>query len=432
MRCLLVLLCVLFVFDSCRKEITDTSQQKSVHIIGSSSNSVAYKIITLSDGGYALTGFVTNSKNKEIFVSKFSAEKKILWTKTYGEEKDEEGRSIIELKDGGFLVGGYTTSYLNESITAYLIRIDRDGNLLWHKTYPHKASPGAPFNYDPLMLDQIHSCTDGSFNLYLYNGGQFRTVAGKYSIVRGQNYQYLEKIDVEGNSLKNSIFDIHIPGHIAARKSNIFGYPEQGTGSMKILEIALEPGNFTQPIYYFWNGKIDEINLSYTRMDSITIISGSPFLLGDNVWGYLFGLNIAISPSGGMVMSFVQAHRTYLVISDINGKNVSIKNFPGYMQGMNISQDGKIALTGVNDADGSPKIMLLDPAGNLLWTKEVNCKTQFIGSNFFGSAAYWGSPSSVCFSKTGQIMAAFTIESPNGGKTDISVIHLNEKGEIKP
>jgi hypothetical protein len=432
MRNLLFLLLIYYTFSSCRKVISVPSQQKNVNIIGSPGNAVVYKIILLPDDGYALTGYVTNSNGKEILVSRFSKEGKILWSQTYGDIKDEEGRSIIALKDGGFMIGGYTTSFNNEAVIACLFRIDKDGHLLWKRNYEHKASTGITLNFDPLLLDYIHPCKDGTYNLYEYNCGNFRFVGGLYSEIRGQYRMHIDKIDANGNSIKDTLYDIHIPGHSAARKSDLFGFPEQETGTMKILEISLETGNFTQPSYYLWHGEINESSLNYSRLDSISTISGYPFTLTNNVWSYLFGLNSALSANGGMIISFVEAEKSYLVITDAAGKNVTVKTFPGFIQAMNVSPNGNIALAGASAENGSIQLLLLDQSGKLLWSKDLKCKTQFIGSDFFGSAAYWGSPCSLIFNKEGHIILAFTKESPEGGKTDIAIIHLNDKGEILP
>jgi len=56
---------------------------------------------------------------------------------------------------------------------------------------------------------------------------------------------------------------------------------------------------FLQSLLLFLEHSIDETSLHYSINDSMTTIADAPFILNDNVWGYLFGLNMAISPAGG-------------------------------------------------------------------------------------------------------------------------------------
>jgi len=76
----------------------------------------------------------------------------------------------------------------------YLIHIDHNGNLLWKHNYPHVASPGVSFNYDPLFLDEIHRCIDGTFDLFEFHGGSARTVGGLYSKLEASTFFILIKL----------------------------------------------------------------------------------------------------------------------------------------------------------------------------------------------------------------------------------------------
>jgi len=84
-------------------------------IYGGTNEDIAARIIQLSDGSYALTGFsksddidLNNNKGqKDVWVMRISETGDIMWSKSYGFTGDEEGLSIIENKNGDLVVCGY-------------------------------------------------------------------------------------------------------------------------------------------------------------------------------------------------------------------------------------------------------------------------------------------------------------------------------------
>ncbi len=58
-----------------------------------------------------------------------------VWDKTFGGSRDYEANSIIETGDGGYLVAGDTWSYGNGKSDAWIIKIDKNGNKIWDKTF---------------------------------------------------------------------------------------------------------------------------------------------------------------------------------------------------------------------------------------------------------------------------------------------------------
>lgn len=103
--------------------------------VGGQQSVAANKVIKITDGGYIVVGTSQKStNNKEIFVSRISSTGVEEWTHFYGGEKNEEGLLGIELSTGDYVIGGYTESYGNGLKDMYLIRIDRDGNVVWQST----------------------------------------------------------------------------------------------------------------------------------------------------------------------------------------------------------------------------------------------------------------------------------------------------------
>ena len=56
-----------------------------------------------------------------------------LWTRTFGGNRVDYGRSVQETSDGGFIVAGNTGAYIDYDI--FLLKTDADGDSIWAQTY---------------------------------------------------------------------------------------------------------------------------------------------------------------------------------------------------------------------------------------------------------------------------------------------------------
>ena len=72
----------------------------------------------------------------------FSQTPTIIWEKTYGGSQNEELGTILQTSDGGFLLGGNTESHNGDiqsgnyqSKDIWIVKIDKDGEIEWEKTY---------------------------------------------------------------------------------------------------------------------------------------------------------------------------------------------------------------------------------------------------------------------------------------------------------
>ena len=59
----------------------------------------------------------------------YAAPQTKVWQKAYGWSKHDVANAITPTKDGGFIVAGYTSSFSNGKADAYLIKIDKKGEL---------------------------------------------------------------------------------------------------------------------------------------------------------------------------------------------------------------------------------------------------------------------------------------------------------------
>jgi len=98
--------------------------------------------LATSDGGYIIVGTVnmhddyqlesivfSSIGHDDIIVIKTDRRGELKWRKNYGGETNDEGYSICEAKSGGYIISGTTNSF------PYIIRIDRNGRVLWEKVF---------------------------------------------------------------------------------------------------------------------------------------------------------------------------------------------------------------------------------------------------------------------------------------------------------
>ena len=95
-----------------------------------------HQIIQTKDGGFLAVGTTDSDiKNqRDIFVVKMDANGAKEWQYHYGSREDEEGFGVVEDKDG-YVIAGYTKDTPSYNKDAYLLKIDTNGNVVWHRKY---------------------------------------------------------------------------------------------------------------------------------------------------------------------------------------------------------------------------------------------------------------------------------------------------------
>ena len=88
------------------------------------------------DGGYVVAGFAGYySTNCNVLLMKINANGDTLWTKEYGGIKEDEGWHVEQTADSGFVISADTKSFGAGDTNIYIIRTDKNGNILWEKIY---------------------------------------------------------------------------------------------------------------------------------------------------------------------------------------------------------------------------------------------------------------------------------------------------------
>ncbi len=109
-----------------------------------------------ADGDYVAIGWLWNPAGSEndttTVIMKTDGNGTPVWNRTFPGTAANAG---LVTADGGYIVGGTKSPFENDIGDAFLIRLDADGNTLWHRNY------GAPVIFD------IEETDDG---LFVYSG----------------------------------------------------------------------------------------------------------------------------------------------------------------------------------------------------------------------------------------------------------------------
>ncbi len=256
--CLIIFILIMFLFNNCKKSNKDTT----LYTIGDVKYDSARDIIKTKNG-YILTGMTTasdiggidgiciffnknlkkikqltyggkeddkfysiidnindyfligsttsyGSGNSDIYVINIDNKGKLLFSKTFGGNLFDEGKSICKTFDNNFILIGNTLSFGNKNnFDLYIVKVDAKGNCLWTKTI------GGTGN------DLCSKIIQGNNNDYFIVGSSNSNLKGK-----GFLSAYLLKIDNEGNKItekyygKNNSYNAY--NIIKSRKENFY------------------------------------------------------------------------------------------------------------------------------------------------------------------------------------------------------------------
>ena len=108
---------------------------------GGLGNEIGKSVVQLPDSNFVAVGY-TNSDGLggyDIFLVKIDPLGKLLWKKNIGGEDWDFANSLQCTLDGGLIIAGYTYSFGKGKSDGYLIKTDRNGTVIWSKTFGGKA-----------------------------------------------------------------------------------------------------------------------------------------------------------------------------------------------------------------------------------------------------------------------------------------------------
>ena len=191
-----------------------------------------YSVLQTSDGGYIVAGLTeslsTDGGLSDVYLIKTDANGNLIWQKNYGGPEEDAGYSVLQTNDGGYIIAGKTESYGAGGSDVYLIKTDTNGNMLWQKSYggsriDEGRSVAQTSDGGYIIVGYSDSCRINDFDVYLvktdangnmlwqktYDGGFYdrgwsvaQTSDGGYIIAGESHYDvYLIKTDTNGNML---------------------------------------------------------------------------------------------------------------------------------------------------------------------------------------------------------------------------------------
>lgn len=94
-------------------------------------------VVQTYDGGFAIVGATSSwgGGTTDVYLIKTNEDGDFLWSQTYGGNNVDWGYDILELPDSSLFITGYTNSEGEGGYDGYFIRTDSMGALMWDTTY---------------------------------------------------------------------------------------------------------------------------------------------------------------------------------------------------------------------------------------------------------------------------------------------------------
>ncbi len=121
-------------------KLDQNGKEISSQVIGGEKEDSAQALTRTADGAMMLVGYreLERSGNTDFFVMKLDQNGKKIWAKTYGEEQADRLNGVTATADGGIVATGSTRSYKSAQTDMSVMKLDKDGNIGWHKIYGFK------------------------------------------------------------------------------------------------------------------------------------------------------------------------------------------------------------------------------------------------------------------------------------------------------
>ena len=121
-------------------KLDQNGKEISSQVIGGEKEDSAQALTRTSDGAMMLVGYreLDRSGNTDFFVMKLDQNGNKIWAKTYGEEQADRLNGVTASADGGIVATGSTRSYKSAQTDMSVMKLDTEGNIVWHKIYGFK------------------------------------------------------------------------------------------------------------------------------------------------------------------------------------------------------------------------------------------------------------------------------------------------------
>ncbi|MBO9658106.1 MAG: T9SS type A sorting domain-containing protein [Chitinophagaceae bacterium] len=226
-------------------------------------------VIATRDGGILIAGTLDISfVNFETLIIKLDAAGNEQWFKTIGDLRIwETGRKIVETPEQDFLIVGNAQTEFDPASKVYMLKIDRQGNKLWAKTFTDET--GIDIGYDVIMTPEQG---------YLITG-----ISNKYPLTNKD--LLLIKTDKNGNQTWRKKHDLHMMDEgLQIINSSGGGFlilgttaePQAGPLEKYIYVMKTDAEGRNEGVRYYGKNGVQTMNPSMTVLSTgDTIITGT-------------------------------------------------------------------------------------------------------------------------------------------------------------
>lgn len=350
-----------------------------------------YSVQQTNDGGFIITGqtYSYGANFANLWLIRTDEAGDTLWTKTYGRNGVDEGRSVQQTTDGGFIITGSVFSQ-GKGLQVWLIRTDAGGDSLWAKEF------GGINNEMGYCVQQTN---DGGY-----------IITGEIVVSGNMTDLWLIKTDGDGNYIWSKNYG--------------------GTGFDKGYSVQQ-----TTDDGYIATGYTASFGAGYNDVWLLKTDAA-----GDTLWTKTYGgfdddygYSVQQTTDGGYFItgtswSFGPGSHIFLIKTDAAGDTLWTKDFSG-SRGYSGQQtaDGGYIVTGwaepLGPANSNVWLLRTDSSGDTLWTK------------VFGADGYEQGRSVQQTSDCGYIVCGFTDSYGAGGydiwliRVDAETTAVNEEAE---
>ncbi len=135
---------------------------------GGVSQDYGYDLEYTADEGFILTGssFSFGLGQLDYYIIRLDKQGNILWSRVYGGSSFDQAHSVKELKDGDLLVAGFSSSFHNQLFgeDVYVLRLSPKGKVKWSKVYGGKFGDYAVYALESKKGDFLIAGETASFN----------------------------------------------------------------------------------------------------------------------------------------------------------------------------------------------------------------------------------------------------------------------------
>ena len=220
-----------------------------------------YGIDQLEDSSYIVTGSSGGfGSGSQAFLLKLNKFGDYEWSLDYGGLESEEGKRVIYLKDVGYFIGGTTNSFGNGAYDMYLTHVGLDGIQTWENSYGGSA------------WDRLHDMAltrDSGFLLVGENSSNSNENQDGYIVRTDKNGNVLweQILGSNGDDILRTLRQYNDSSFVVAGSY----YNTDSTLSKGVLYKVIDNGTILDTIYLGQNGEyaINDIEIMGGHIEAI-------------------------------------------------------------------------------------------------------------------------------------------------------------------